>query len=439
MTETAADTGQALHALCRQLYPIARSITGDGVRATLAQLSELIPLQIHEVPSGEAVFDWVVPPEWNVRAAWLADAEGRRIVDLAQHTLHVVNYSEPVRARLTLEQLQPHLHSIPEHPDWIPYRTSYYQRTWGFCLSHRQRQALRPGTYEAVIDSTLAPGHLTYGECCIEGASDRELIVSVHVCHPSLANDNLSGISVATLLARELAQTRPNHTIRFLFVPSTIGAITWLARNRERLDRIDGGLVLSGVGDAGGFTYKRSRRGGAIDRIVAQVLAARGEPHTIEPFGPYGYDERQFCSPGIDLPVGCLMRTPYGCYPQYHTSADDLDFIRPESLAATLAVCRDVLARADLVATWRNLQPFGEPQLGRRGLYDSIGGENDKKTAQMALLWMLSYSDGEHSTLDISELSGLPLDVLHRAAGRLRDADLLAPTDRPAARDPAQR
>lgn len=417
-----------MFALCERLYPIVRSITGEGVRRTLQELRELIPLEVHEVPSGTQVFDWTVPLEWNVRDAYIRDESGERVVDLRNHSLHVVSYSVPVRARMSLEELQPHLHSLPDHPHWIPYRTAYYSRTWGFCLTHAQRESLRPGQYEVVIDSRLEPGSLTYGEYFLPGERDEEFLVSTHVCHPSLANDNLSGIAVAAFLARCLTEEgRRRCGIRFIFVPSTIGAITWLARNQHRLNRITGGLVISGVGDRGAFTYKRSRTGGAVDRVFERVLRRRGEAHRIEPFAPYGYDERQYCSPGIGLPVGCLMRTPFGQYPQYHTSADDLSFISRESLEETVEVCAEALAEFSLVRRYRNLSPHCEPQLGRRGLYDAIGGDNDKKSAQMALLWMLSYSDGAHSTLDISELSGLTLETLDRAAVRLCDAQLLAP------------
>lgn len=418
----------AMMRLCESLYPIPRSITGDGVRRTLAEIGRHVPLDVREVASGTPVFDWTIPPEWNLRAAHLTGPDGRRVVDVADHTLHVVGYSVPVQATMPLEALQAHLHSLPDHPDWIPYRTSYYQPAWGFCLTQRARDALVPGDYRVVIDTTLEPGHLTWGECVIPGETDEEAIVSTHVCHPSLANDNLSGIAVATALAARLARSRPRRTHRFLFIPGTIGAIAWLALNTARLARIRGGVVLSGVGDRGPLTYKCSRRGAtAIDRLFERELARIGGGATVEPFSPYGYDERQFCSPGIDLAVGCLMRTPFGRYPQYHTSADDLSHLDPASLEQTVDVCEAVLTRFDAVERWINLQPHCEPQLGRRGLYDTLGGENDRKAAQMALLWLLAYSDGRHDTLDIADRSGLPLELLGRAAARLQAASLLAP------------
>lgn len=421
-----------MHEFCRRLYPLSRSLTGDGVRRTLAAISERVPLEIVEVPSGTRVFDWTVPDEWNIRQAWIEAPDGRRIVDLSDHTLHVVGYSEPVHARIGLDALQAHLHSIPERPDWIPYRTSYYQRNWGFCLAHRVRETLVPGEYEVRIDSTLEPGHLTCGEIRIPGESSDEFIVSVHTCHPSLANDNLSGIAVATTLAEWLATRSNRYSYRILYVPSTIGAITWLATNEAHLNRIVGGVVLSGVGDAGPITYKRSRRGNSsVDRVFERVLRENGAPHDVQDFSPYGYDERQYCSPGIDLAVGCLMRTPFGQYPEYHTSADNPDFITADSLAAALRLCAAVIVDFERVAVWRNLSPKGEPQLGKRGLYDAIGGDNDSKAAQMALLWMLSYSDGTHSTLDIAERSGMSLEFLDTAARRLEVAGLLSRVSAP--------
>jgi aminopeptidase-like protein len=424
--------GRRLHDQCARLYPLMRSLTGEGVRRTLAILGEELPVRVVEVPSGTKVFDWTVPDEWTVREAWIAGPDGQRVVDVRDHTLHLMQYSEPIRATMPLGALQEHLHSNPVHPDWIPYRTSYYQRAWGFCVTDRQRRALVEGSYEVCIDATIAPGSLTYGEIVIPGETDREFLVSAHVCHPSLANDNLSGIAVAAALARHMLSRRNRLTYRFIFVPSTVGAITWLASNESALGRIDAALVISGVGDRGRITYKSSRLGGAVvDRVFEGLLGEHGIPHHIEPYSPYGYDERQYDSPGIGIPTGCLMRTPFGRYPQYHTSADDLSFIDPDQLAGAARICAEALERIDLVRSWRNLSPKGEPQLGRRGLYDSIGGENDKKTAQMALLWMLSLSDGNHDTLDIAARAGIPLETLDRAAHRLQRAGLLEPLARP--------
>ncbi|MEF9906968.1 DUF4910 domain-containing protein [Streptomyces sp. P9-A2] len=437
-----------MYALVERLYPLCRSITGDGVRATLDIVGEYVPLRVHEVPTGTQVLDWTVPQEWNIRDAYIADAAGHRVVDFNASSLHVLGYSVPVSATMPLAELRPHLHTLPDHPAWVPYRTSYYTPEWGFCLAQETLDALPDGEYEVRIDSTLADGHLTYAEHVIPGQVPDEVIVSCHVCHPSLANDNLAGIAVAVFLARALAERQPYYTYRFIFAPGTIGAITWLARNAERVNgvspapgappgrrpgeepraggRVKHGLVLACAGDPGRLTYKQSRRGDAeIDRVLRHVLAASERPHHIAEFTPYGYDERQYCSPGFDLGVGSLSRTPYAGYPEYHTSADNLDFVSPEAMADTLAVCREAFDVLDRNRRYVNLSPYGEPQLGRRGLYDSLGGRSDAKQAQMAMLWVLSLSDGEHALLDVAERSGLPFDTVAAAAGALHGAGLL--------------
>ncbi|WP_211591757.1 DUF4910 domain-containing protein [Microbispora sp. H10836] len=413
-----------MHALVRRLYPLCRSITGSGLRRTLEIIGESIPLEISEVPTGTEVLDWTIPKEWNIRDAYIKDSSGIRIVDFAASNLHVVGYSVPVSATMTLEELRPHLHTLPGQPGLVPYRTSYYAETWGFCLSENTLAGMGPGPYEVRIDSTLADGHLTYGEHVIPGRSAEEVLVSCHVCHPSLANDNLAGVAVATRLARLLAKEERRYTYRFLFAPGTIGSIAWLARNRDRAGRIRHGIVLACAGDRGPITYKRSRRGDAeIDRVFAHVL--RDRPHTLVDFSPYGYDERQYCSPGFDLPVGCLTRTPYAGYPEYHTSADDPDFVTEEAMRDTLDACVRAFGVLERNRAYVNLSPYGEPQLGRRGLYESLGGRSDTKQAQMAMLWVLNLSDGAHSLLDISERSGLPFDVVADAAQALSVAGLV--------------
>lgn len=422
-----AGRGEAMHALAAELYPVTRSITGDGVRRTLARLGEEIPLEVREVPSGTPALDWTVPDEWNVVDAYVADASGHRVIDFAEHNLHVVGYSTPVHERMSLSELREHLFTLPDHPDRIPYRTSYYDRTWGFCLSQTRLDALDEGEYEVRVDSTLAAGHLTYGECFLPGSTDEQVLISCHVCHPSLANDNLSGIAVAVELARALGEREHRYSYRFVFAPGTIGALTWLSRNLEAVTRIRHGLVLTCVGDPGDSTYKRSRRGDAeIDRAVEHVLAHSGAGYSVEDFSPYGYDERQYCSPGFDLPVGCLMRSKHGTFPEYHSSADDLDLIRPEYLADTLDKCLAVFDVLERNATYVNLSPYGEPQLGRRGLYKAVGGEADQKAGQMAILWVLNQSDGSNSVLDIAERARMPFDLVARAARTLLDHDLLA-------------
>lgn len=423
----AHDEGEQLFGTVKDLFPLCRSITGEGLRESLRRLQARVPLQLHEVPTGTPVFDWTVPREWNIREAWIKNSRGETIVDFRQSSLHVLNYSVPVRQTLSLAELRPHLHSLPDAPDWIPYRTSYYKEAWGFCLPHRQLEALPEDRYEVCIDSTLADGHLTYGELQLPGRTEDEVLISAHSCHPSLANDNLSGMSVAAELARHLGAAGPlRYSYRFLWLPGTVGPITWLARNEARLARIKHGLVLSCVGDPGAFTYKRSRRGVAeIDRISEHVLAHSRLAYRARDFAPLGYDERQYGSPGIDLPVGCFMRTPNGAYPQYHTSADNLDFVRPASLAESLEQLLRIVAALEDNRRYRNLNPKCEPQLGRRGLYRTTGGTKNAAVEE-AMLWVLNFSDGEHALLDIATKSKLPIDALAVAADRLLQAGLLS-------------
>jgi aminopeptidase-like protein len=423
-SEEAERAGRDAYELVTELYPICRSITGDGVRRTLELVGKRVALERHEVPTGTPVFDWTVPREWNVTDAWVAGPDGRRVVDLARSSLHLVSYSTPVRARMTLEELRPHLHTLPEYPDWVPYRTSYYREAWGFCLSHRDYLALEDGEYEVRVDSSLADGQLSYGELVVPGHTADEVLISCHTCHPSLANDNLSGIAVAVELARRLQAAPRRYTYRFVFAPGTIGAITWLARNREQTAAIRHGLVLACLGDAGGFTYKRSRRGDAeVDRAVAHVLGHVGG--RLIDFVPYGYDERQYCSPGFNLPVGSFSRTPHGEFPEYHTSADDLALVQPRHLAGSYATLLEVLAVLEGNRRYRNTSPHGEPQLGKRGLYRMTGGHKDTRTAELAMLWVLNLSDGDHALLDVADRSGMPFAAVEAAARDLLACGLL--------------
>jgi aminopeptidase-like protein len=407
-----------------RLYPLCRSLTGDGVRRTLAILAESVPLTVHAVPSGTPAFDWTLPPEWNARAAWIADAEtGERLVDLADHTLHLVSYSTPFHGRISRAELEPHLHSLPEHPDWIPYRTSYYHRDWGFCLTQRQRDALGDGLFDVLVDTTLAPGELVYGELVVPGTSTDEVLISSHVCHPSLVNDNLSGLSVAVELAQRLAEREHRLTYRFLFAPGTVGSLTWLSRNAEVLPRLRHVLVLTGLGGGGPLTYKRTRHGDRpLDRAAMHVVGRR-EGRVVD-YSPYGYDERQFNALGFDLSAGRLTRTPHGEYPEYHTSADDLGFVTDAELRESLTAIEEILEVLEEDRTLRNLAPYGEPQLGRYGLYPTTGGRS-ADDAVMAMLWLLACSDGATPVLAIAERAGLPFGVLRRAADDLEKAGLL--------------
>lgn len=433
MDEAAVDLakiGQEIYALAVELYPIHRGITGDGLRKTLAMLQQHVPLETTEVPTGSEAFDWRVPQEWNIRDAYIKDTGGRRVVDYQDSNLHVVNYSQPVCRTMAWHELKKHLITLPDRPEWIPYRRVCSKENWGFCLSHKQFLQLDQypeRVYEVCIDATLEDGSLTYGEVYLPGETEQEVLISTHVCHPSMANDNLSGIAVATFLAKHLQSLERRFSYRFLFIPAVIGAITWLSENRRRTGNIRHGLVLSCLGDAGRATYERSRRGNAvIDRATAHVLQYSNKDHTIRAFAPTGYDQRQFCSPGFDLPVGCLMRTPNDEYPEYHTSADDLGLIHPHSLADSWLSCVSIVEVLEHNRRYLNRNPFCEPQLGRHGLYTTFGEEPDDRLLQQAVLWMLNLSDGKHDLLDIAERSGMNFRVIDRAARALLKCGLLS-------------
>lgn len=418
--------GEELHRFARELYPICRSITGNGLRRTLTMIQDRIPLQLTEVPSRTQVFDWDVPREWNIRDAFIKSADGKRVIDFQKCNLHVMGYSIPVHTTMRLSELKPHLFSIPEKPDWIPYRTSYYKEDWGLCVSHNQLLALNEGEYEVCIDSTLENGNLTYGECYLPGRTTDEVLISCHACHPSLANDNLSGLTVATYLAQFLGGRDLRYSYRFLFIPGTIGAITWLARNQAVARRICHGLVLTCIGDKGRFHYKKSRRGNSeIDRAMMYVLTQQTDSPEFLEFSPYGYDERQYCSPGFNLPVGCLMRSVWGTFSEYHTSADNLEFIHPAQLAESLRVCAAVFDVLESNRRYRNLNPHCEPHLGKRGLYPPTGGGTLEEELN-ARLWVLNLSDGDHSLLDIAERSGIAFPTIRDAAEILHQNGLLS-------------
>ena len=412
--------------LIAELFPICRSITGNGLRQTLRLLQKQIPLDLREVPTGTQVFDWTVPKEWNIRDAYVKNAKGERVIDFQKSNLHVVNYSVPVRKRMRLSELREHLFTIPDHPDWIPYRTSYYKESWGFCLSERQLAALKDEEYEVCVDSTLEDGHLSYGEYYLPGETRDEILISSHACHPSLCNDNLSGIALAMSLAHFLESAPRRYSYRFLFIPGTIGAITWLARNEEKISNIKHGLVLTGVGDAGSLHYKKSRRGTAdIDRAATHVLRHSKQPHEVLEFSPYGYDERQYCSPGLNLAAGRLSRTPHGTFPEYHTSADNMEFVHADKLGEALAVSLEILSVLEKNETFVNANPKCEPQLGKRGLYRMVGGTAEAGVSEMAMLWVLNQSDGKNSLLDIAERSGMCFEEIRRAAEALQEHHLL--------------
>ena len=415
-----------LYGLVRELFPINRSLTGAGVRETLAILARHIQLEVREVPSGTAVLDWQVPLEWNIRSATIRALDGRCLVNFADNNLHVVGYSKPIHKEVSRAELAQHVHTLPDQPELIPYRTGYFADDWGFCMPDILWRTMQDDSYRIDIDSDLSPGSLTYGELFLPGQIPEEVLITAHVCHPSLANDNLSGIAVALALAMRQARLPRRLGYRFLFIPATIGAITWLARNEGHLATIRYGLVLTCLGDAGQFHYKRSRSGASIDSAVAHVLRHSGHSHEIVPFNPYGYDERQFCSPAFDLPMGCLMRSVHGTFPEYHTSADNPDFVKPEALDQSYEVVATLLDLLDANWMYVRTDGRGEPQLGRRGLYRAIAGQKEAGGAsQMDLLWLLNLADGKHSLLEMAERAGIPFGRLQKAVRLALDADLI--------------
>lgn len=421
------EIGEEMMSLAVDLFPLPRSLTGAGVRDTLRLMCAWAPLETSEVPSGTPVFDWTVPPEWRVGEAWIREEDGRVVVDAADSTLRLVGYSAPVRTQIAGAELLEHLYSLPEHPDWIPYRTSYYDRAWGFCVTERERRAIDPAaSYDVLVDTSLEPGSLTLAELVVPGETEEEVVVSTYTCHPSLANDNVSGLVVAAALARHLLRAGTlRRTHRLLFAPSVIGALTWLQQNLDRLPAVAGGLIVSCVGDRGPLRYKQSRRGNTVvDRAAALVL--RDEPGSvIDGFVPWGGDERQFCAPAFDLAFGSLSRSPHGAYPEYHTSKDDLELIDAGQLTGSLLTLARILDVLDDDRTLVSRVPYGEPQLGRRGLYGSIGTGLPTEDDRRALLWVLNLADGRHSLVDTAERSGLPFRLVHRAAERAREAGLV--------------
>jgi aminopeptidase-like protein len=417
--------GHDLHTLMEELFPIPRSLTGDGVRETLAVIGRRVALQTIELPTGTRVFDWTLPREWNVREAWVEGPDGKRVVDVADSSLHLLGYSVPVDTTVDLPTLREHLFTDPRDPDVVPYRTSYWSERWGFCASQRVADGLPEGEYRVRIDAALEDGHVTYGEVALDGETEDVVLLTTTVCHPALANDNLSGIVLLAGLAEALsAQEDLRHSFRLVWSPGTIGPLCWLSVNGDLVPHVRHGFALSCVGDPGGLTYKRSRRETAeIDR-AAEVMLRDVPGSSIRDWSPYGGDERQFCSPGFDLPFGALSRTPADAFLEYHSSADDLDLVRPEALADSFRAALAIVDAIERNETLLNASPYGEPQLGRRGLYRSIGGGSSQEAA---LLWVLSLSDGSTSLLDVAARSGLPFAAIRSAADALLEVELLRP------------
>jgi aminopeptidase-like protein len=416
--------GNEMHAFMARAFPICRSITGDGVRQTLGLIGEHLPLTIHEVPTGTRVFDWEVPREWNIREAWIADASGNRVVDFADHNLHVVNYSVPVNRTLSLEELGPHLHSLPDKPDAIPYITSYYRERWGFCMTHTARQALEPGDYHVYIDSDLKDGSLTYAECIIPGETEEEVFLSTYVCHPSMANNELSGPTVMTWLGKWLLSAPRRHTYRIVFIPETIGSLTYLSRNLDTLrSRVRVGFNLSCIGDDRAWSYVASRYGDTLaDRVIHNVLSLKHPDFIRYPYLERGSDERQYGFPGVDLPLVSLCRSKYGRYPEYHTSLDNLDLVTPSGLAGGLGMVRDCLEAIEANHTYQ-VTCIGEPQLGRRGLYPTMNTLDSGRMVR-TILNLLAYCDGSNDLIAVSDIIGVPVNELAPLAEKLVAAEL---------------
>ena len=426
---TDGDIGAEMHSLATRLFPICRSLTGDGVRESLGILKEVLPgLQLHEVPSGTQAFDWEIPREWNIRDAYVMDSAGMRVIDFQKHNLHVVGYSVPVDLEMDLAELDKHLHSLPDQPDAIPYVTSYYEERWGFCLSDRDRKNLKPGRYRVVIDSTLEPGNLTYGELILPGSSDTEVLLSTYVCHPSMANNELSGPVVAAFLTQWLAKLPARrHTYRIVFLPETIGSILYISRHLERLrSAVVAGYVLTCCGDESAWSFLASRNGNTLaDRTARHVLQRHAPGFKEYSFLERGSDERQYCSQGVDLPVASIMRSKYGTYHQYHTSLDDLDFVTPKGLEGTYTIMRKCIEVFEKNYTYRAVHPC-EPQLGKRGLYSTLNSHYEVPATPM-ILDFLAYADGQHDILSIAEILGVATESLYRLAETLLEHGLIEP------------
>ncbi len=417
MSQIDENIGKLMYDLMGELFPICRSITGNGVRQTLEIIKKHIPLDIHEVSTGTQVFDWTIPKEWNIDDAYVVSPSGEKIIDFKKSNLHILNYSIPIKGKIKLDKLKEHLFTLPDQPDLIPYRTSYYTENWGFCLKHNDFLKLEEGEYDVFIDSTLTEGSLTYGEFYIKGSLDEEILISCYVCHPSMCNDSLSGVVLATFLAKHLSSLKNRYSFRFLFIPETIGAITWLSKNTEKTQFIKHGLVITCAGDSGNLTYKKSRKGDAeIDRVAKKVLTDSKSSFQILDFFPTGSDERQFCSPGFNLPVGSLVRSLYLKFPEYHTSGDNLSFVNAKSLMDSYEKYMEIIFVLEHNGKYINKKPMCEPQLGKYDLYNLVGGDknSNRLTNQFVLLWILNMSDGTNDLLDISEKSGYMFrEIIH--------------------------
>ena len=414
-----------MYELVKKLFPLCRSLTGDEVRKTLKILREHIPLKISEVPTGTKVFDWTVPQEWNIKDAYVIDPAGKKVIDFKKHNLHIVGYSIPVNKTIALPELQKHLYSLPDQPTAIPYVTSYYQPRWGFCLKHQDREKLKPGKYRVVVDSELKKGSLTFGELIIPGLSQKEVFLSTYVCHPSMANNELSGPAVTTFLAKWLLTKKRRYAYRIIFIPETIGSIMYLSKNLNVMkNAVVAGFNISCVGDERNYSYVSSRNGETYANKVAQfAFESLGEDFTRYSYLDRGSDERQYNSPGVDLPVVSISRSKYGTYPEYHTSLDDLNLVTPRGLYGSYELLKHILELIEKNYYYQNTC-LGEPQLGRRGLYPTVSKKGSAAGARR-IIDFLAYADGTNDLIDISRKIKIPIHELYPIVKRLLKEKLI--------------